>query len=406
MPAAQETPTGLVTASTQPALNPESLPHKDDPSLTLEVGTIAEYEQTWRLNFGEWKGFLSEGSYLDRELYLGDAELTRNGRATAWILTSPTLPNNADGTRPILACCETLVKDAYVAKDGKVEKILSHGIGSVYCRPEYRGKGYGVKMIKDLGVKLETFQQLKNNREKFSVLYSDIGLKFYAKFGWKPFPSSHISLKPLDVMQYDRIRLQYQLPPVEDLRVRDVKELPTVSQLEAKLSIQSKAEPTKTFVAFRPDMAHFDWHFRREEFLAEILGREQPDVKGAIERQSGAALIWSRTYGAQSSAWHLNVLYVYIPNEASSSSSTPSIRNALAGLILRAQREADAWDLEAGVEIWDPKDDIVAAAKMIASEPEDVQIVERDQEHVCSLKWNGPETDEIVWLANERYAWC
>lgn len=400
MPAAQEKPSGMVTTSPQPLLDPSILPAKNDPTISLEPGNLAEYEQTWRLNGSEWRGFLSEDSYYDREIYLGEAELTRDGRATPWVLTSSKLPVYEDGSRPLLASCETLLKNAYVAKDGKVEKILSHGIGSVHCRPEYRGRGYAVKMISELSKKLDTWQQLKDNRGRFSVLYSDIGPNYYAKHGWKPFPSTHINLKPINAMHYDRLRSQHQLPEVQDLRLQDLDTLPMTAELEHKLTTKSKANPNKTFVAFRPDEAVFEWHFRREQFLAEILGREQPDIKGAIDKETGIALIWARTYSAESAGWHLSILYVHIPHTVQSKDQA---RLKLAALLLRAQREADKWDLEAGVETWDPNDDVVAAAMMITG---DVQIVSRDQEHICSLKWNGLETDEVVWLANERYAWC
>lgn len=403
MPAAQEKPSGMVTTSVQPVLNPSSLPPKGDPAITLEPGNLAEYEQTWRLNATEWKGFLSEESYFDRELYLGDAELTRDGRATPWILTSSNLSVNSDGSRAILASSETILKHAYIAKNGKVENIISHGIGSVHCRPEYRGRGYAGKMISELGKRLDTWQQLKDHKGRFSVLYSDIGPVYYAKNGWKPFLSTHISLKPIDAMHYDRLTSQHHFSDVQDLRLADLEALPLSAGLEHKLASASKMNHDKTFVAFKPTAAVFEWHFRREQFLAEILGREQPDIKGAIDKETGIALIWSRTYSAESAGWHLSMLYTHIPHDVFSANQ---IRPSLAALLLRAQREADVWDLEAGVEIWDPSEDVIAAAKVIANSSDDVQVVERDQEHICSLKWNGPETDEVVWLANERYAWC
>lgn len=390
----------MVTASTQPALDLSTLPSKGDSTVSLEPGNIAEYEQTWRLNGSEWKGFLSEEAYYDRELYLGDAEMTRDGRATPWVLVSSELPVNEDGSRAILASSETILKNAYVAKNGKLESVLSHGIGSVHCRPEYRGRGYAVKMISELSKKLETWQQVKGNKGRFSVLYSDIGPVYYAKHGWKPFLSTHITLQPLNTMHYDRLRSLHKVPKVQDLRLEDLDALPFTAELEYKLTAMSKSSPDKTFVAFRPERSVFEWHFRREEYLTEVLGREQPEIKGAIHRDTGIAMVWCRTYSAESSGWHLSVLHVHVPHTVA---SVDEIRSKLAALFLRAQREADKWDMEAGVETWDPNEDMVAAAAMITG---DVQIVSRDQEHICSLKWNGPETDEVVWLANERYAWC
>ena len=94
MPAAQEKPIRLVTTAKQPALDPSQLPPATDQDIKLDITNRAESEQTWRLNASEWKGFLEEPSYFDRELFLLDAELAGNGSATSWLLTSSKLPVN------------------------------------------------------------------------------------------------------------------------------------------------------------------------------------------------------------------------------------------------------------------------------------------------------------------------
>lgn len=38
-----------------------------------------------------------------------------------------------------------------------------------------RGKGYAARMMKELGTKLDTWQQEDGKRADFTVLYSDIG---------------------------------------------------------------------------------------------------------------------------------------------------------------------------------------------------------------------------------------
>lgn len=404
MPAARETPTGFVTTDKQPALT--DLTDGTNPSLTLEQANVPEYEQTWRLNGSEWKGFLSEADYLDREIYLMSAEIAKDGAATAWILTDKSKPQNSDGSRPILASCETNRKNAYVAKGGKLEKVISHAIGSVHCRHEYRGKGYGVRMIKELGQKLDTFQQLKSNRGRFSVLYSDIGPKFYAKNGWDAFPSTHISLNPIDNAGEYHQRQAVITPKrdVKDLELEDLARLEStiISSLEDKLQALTLTDPNKTFIAFKPELSQFQWHFMREEFLAENIGRESPQVKGAIDTKTGIALIWTRVYAAESSEWHLNVLYTHIPNDISDEDEGKA---AISALLLRAQWEAQVWNMEAGVEIWDPAEVVAKAAQDIAY-GHDVQIIKRDQDHICSLKWNGSTKEDVVWVASEKYPWC
>ena len=178
---------------------PEPVPKNLRPAstsvdLVIVPATDLEYVQTWHLNAGEWRGPLSLEQYLRRERTLQNLDLTKDGKITAWILTSDQLPPNADGTRPILASCETLLKHAYLAKNGKTQKILAHGIGSVYCRPEYRGNGYAGRMMVELGKAVQTWQQSNGTKGTFSVLYSDIGVNFYSQRGWKVFPSTHIHL--------------------------------------------------------------------------------------------------------------------------------------------------------------------------------------------------------------------
>jgi hypothetical protein len=48
-----------------------------------------------------------------------------------------------------------------------------HGIGSVFCPVEFRGRGYAGRMMELLGEKLRYWQS--NNGCPFSILFSDIG---------------------------------------------------------------------------------------------------------------------------------------------------------------------------------------------------------------------------------------
>lgn len=56
-----------------------------------------------------------------------------------------------------------------------IKDITSHGVGSVFCNPEYRGRGYAHRMINELGKMLDNWQQKNDERASFTVLYSDIG---------------------------------------------------------------------------------------------------------------------------------------------------------------------------------------------------------------------------------------
>lgn len=81
---------------------------------------------------------------------------------------------------------------------------------------------------------------------------------------------------------------------------------------------------------------------------------------------------------------------------------------AIAALFKLARKEAKEWNMD-DVEIWNPNEATVKAVKSLAPEAE---VVHRDEESIASLMWygerpnDGPVTEYIDWLANEKYGWC
>jgi hypothetical protein len=116
---------------------------------------------------------LTMPDYLRREEHLAQQNLSRGGGLTNFVLVDSTKPEDA---RDILAACETLRKRALVVEDdSEVQDVVSHGIGSVFCRSEYRGRGYAQRMIQELRSVLEQWQQEPGEKARFNVLFSDIG---------------------------------------------------------------------------------------------------------------------------------------------------------------------------------------------------------------------------------------
>lgn len=151
-----------------------ALPASTSPSLVLAHPTTAEKLAIWRLNGESWRGALSLDAYLRREETLGNQALTRDGGITFWVLVDTSVPGSAP--RKILASCETFKKRALVVwGNNKAEEVVSHGIGSVFCDPLLRGQGYAGRMMRELGEKLNTWQQKDERRAPFTVLFSDIG---------------------------------------------------------------------------------------------------------------------------------------------------------------------------------------------------------------------------------------
>lgn len=148
------------------------LPSSHSPNLVLLHPTQEEKIETWKLNGASWRGTMPICTYLRRETQLENQAFTKDGGITFWILVDSTLPPNE---RPILGSCESFRKRALVSRAGSLEEVVSHGIGSVFCNPDYRRRGYAQRMMEELGKKLDTWNQESGKKTDFTVLYSDIG---------------------------------------------------------------------------------------------------------------------------------------------------------------------------------------------------------------------------------------
>lgn len=150
-----------------------SLPHRDSPELHLVLATAEEQLAQLHVNSEEWRGILSVPAYFRREEHLLQQALTRDGGLTSWVLVHQ--PNgSSERDRKVLCGCESILKRALVASDGEIEDVVAHGVASVFCPPEYRGKGYAGRMMAELGERLKSWQA-QGQSNLFSILYSDIG---------------------------------------------------------------------------------------------------------------------------------------------------------------------------------------------------------------------------------------
>ena len=428
-------------------------PASSAPTLTLVHPTEEEKLQTWKLNGKSWAGRLSMETYIKRETFLANQAFTRDGGITYWILVDST---KSMKERAILASCESLRKRALVAraeKDGagEVEEVVSHGIGSVFCNPEYRGRGYARRMVEELARTLDTWQQPDGKRTDFTVLYSDIGKvcetisvgepwskkdsqmalhgkplmnadlsqKFYSQAGWEPFTSSHVLLPP--ILNDDFTGGLKSRPLLEG----DLKKLCMIDEASVikKGLVQQSAKAGKTMVSLIPDWETMQWHHAREEFAAkELLGGRVPEVKGAYiqcEDKSRVWCIWSRFFGNDSNDSNiLNILRLVVEgDEELSVGDSETVENgsangdsnsekvqAIASLLRAAQAEAAKWDMK-NVQVWNPTRLAMRAAQSI--EPS-TKVIHRDEESIASLRWHHGEGEaaNIEWLGNEKYGWC
>ena len=160
----------------------DDLPDSRTTSLFLTRPTEAEKFRQLARNSDSWRRALSVEAYIRREIHLASQDATHDGGINYWVLV-----DSLDlSTRRVLCGCETYRKRAVVASGGTVKVSIVHGVGSVFCPAEFRGRGYAGKMIKLLGEKLEKWQVAEGC--PFSVLYSDIGkvgfVRFETGLGW------------------------------------------------------------------------------------------------------------------------------------------------------------------------------------------------------------------------------
>ena len=392
------------------------LPSRDSPDIRLDLLTPAEHLAQTDANSSEWSGALNKEQYFRREALLADQDLTRNGGLTAWGLVHQ--PNGAEGRR-VLAGCETYRKNGFVRrKDGKVEEGVVHGVGSVFSPPEFRGQGYAGRMMRELGEKLRGWQvedvdvDGKRGEEKVigSVLFSDIGKKFYARSGWEAFPSAHVAVAP-------REGAGEGLPEVRLLKAEDLPELCEVDEGLVRARLE-KQKGEKTAVALLPDIATMRWHHAREDFVATELFGKTPVIKGAVAGKEGERVwcYWTRVFtkpAKEPPVLHILRLVVEDPNfddfgPASSSSPSPSqlqlpTTKAIAAVFAAAQQQAKEWGMSE-VMMWNPSSTTLAAARLL---DEKAEMVEREAESIASLLWYGEEGwRDVRWVDCEKFVWC
>ncbi|THZ07259.1 hypothetical protein D6C80_05874 [Aureobasidium pullulans] len=385
------------------------LPSSKGPDVELTQPTHEEAVHQTELNSIEWKGALSLDAYLRREDHLGKQELVRDGGLTSWALVT------GDGkSRVVLSSCETIRKKALVAQNGQIKEVICHGVASVFCPPEYRGKGYAGRMIKDLGEKLHNWQT-DGQDCLFSVLYSDIGKQFYANYKWQPFPSAHVSLPPSSDTK------ETSLPKARALYATDLAKLCDTDLKLVRKKLGNAASSGKAIASIVPDVETLSWHHAREEFVANELYGKSPEVKGAIvgtEEGKRVWCVWMRTWYnsdlQKSKGNSLNILRLVVEDPEYTDFNAASddgvekakgsyVTAAIASLLAAAQAEANKWYM-GSIDIWNPTSATLAAARQLEAA---TQVTHRENDSIASLRWYGEgSVQDIEWMDNEKYAWC
>ncbi|KAK8022194.1 hypothetical protein PG993_012961 [Apiospora rasikravindrae] len=394
----------------------------DSPDIHLSPQpTPEECIQIWTATAASWKDSLTLPEYIAEAQYLATAPLARDGGMTRWILVNKKLPH---GQRQIFCSCETFQKRALVSDErGNVEEGIVHGVASVFCPPEYRGCGYGSRLMKELAKILQHgWQPEYGNKSIGSVLYSDIGKEYYARLGWIPNPrNEHFAFPPVEMEK--KSALSAQLIPESELRKLCHRDETTIR----KAMVTPGPDTVQKRVVILPDLEHMLWHIRKEDFATEHIFGKKAEAKGAIAGSPGKQVwaLWVRRYYKHPD--HPceedgeNVLYIVrLVVEGDNTANKPYeglLSLALAGayteqaaafhaVLQAAQAEAAEWRLDQ-VHLWEPSPLVRC---LLGQNNLDATWVERHETSVASALWftdDGNAVDEApLWVNNEYYAWC
>ncbi|KKY27077.1 hypothetical protein UCRPC4_g01302 [Phaeomoniella chlamydospora] len=399
---------------TQPKYFDEiQLPDSSSAELCLRHPEPEENVTLWKLTSDSWKDALTIPLYLEESPFLMTVPLAKDGGMAQWVLVDQ---NNAPNQRTLLASCESFRKRSLVSDpEGKVTEYITHGVASVYCNPEYRRRGYATRMMRELA-KVFPDWQTDQNKCIASVLYSDIGKRFYTNVGWHPFPSYHLEFeKSLNDAGGSR-----------DILVEDLVPLCADDEVMVWKAMACPSEDKRLRYTIIPDVEHMQWHHSKEEWVCKKLFGKQPLRKGAIAGRPGSRvwLIWTHRYysppcGPDSSENTLYILRAVIedqtslkllacPSEVTNNDHQSRCEELVANIravLQAAQNEAAKWNLY-HVKLWNPTPELKEAIQQTGIPHRGVK---RDEEGISSLLWYGEGSgreEELAWVGNEKYAWC
>ena len=306
-------------------------------------------------NFEEWGKPLNLEQYLEREEFLLASEFSSSSHEL-WVY-------EIDGQ--IVSACESYKSRSFANIEGELISGDCYRIGSVFTPSEFRKKGYASQMMKGL------HKALMDRQDSIaSVLYSDVGPKFYDKCGWPVIESK--SLMMSGKIEREGIA---KLTNLEDLR----------PLIESELHLMKQELDQNSFVII-PTYENTEWFHTRSQFYAK-LNSKTVDYCGAVNG-NGDWISW----------WHdFNEKKLVILNLRANSQSS------IESLLSSAMVETENWGFNS-LEIWDPSSTVQKVAPIIANS---IQIIDREESLSCLAFWGtGRELKPVKWIHNEKYAWC
>jgi len=175
-------------------------------------------------------------------------------------------------------------------------------------------------------------------------------------------------------------------------------------------SIQSQYHETPlqpnvdAYIAYLPKYHVMKWHHSREEYLGKLISGKTPTIKGAISSSEKAWCIWNRNFNTLDPSLNKLSILRMVDTEGNDTAEEVKVDEMMA-LLAAAQEQARLWGMKE-VLVWSPSERVVKAATKILGKQ--VEVVERETDSICSLRWNGEEGHDanVIWDLNEKFGWC
>lgn len=362
-----------------------------------------------------WKDSLTTALYIDQNWYLSTVPHTKDGGITHWVLVDK---DQSPNQRQIFCSCESYRQRSLVADEkGNIEEGIVHGIASVFCPSELRGRGYGTRHMKELAMVLYGWQA-EHGKSIGSVLYSDIGKEYYARAGWLPDPGNGHLILPSIKMEKPVMAKPIHESELEALCLRD--------KAMIRKAMATPSEVRKHVVVL-PDLDHMIWHIRKEDFVTDYLFGKNPGVRGVIAGSPGKQVwaVWVRRYfkhpenpveAELDDASGLYILRLVVEGDETANkpygqlplSTGAYLKQAaeLKAVLQAAQAEAAEWRL-GRMKLWEPSP---LVESLLRKSGLDAIRVERTETFVSCAQWYSEDSevaeDAPAWVNNEHYAWC
>lgn len=197
--------------------------------------------------------------------------------------------------------------------------------------------------------------------------------------------------------------------PLSGVRLLKDQDLPPLCSKDVD-SIQSRYHETSlqpnvdAHIVYLPTYHAMKWHHAREEYLGKILFGDTPTIKGAISPSGERWCIWNRNFNTLDPSLTKMWILRMVDTEGNDMAEEEKIDEIMA-LLKAAQEQARLWGMKE-VLVWSPSERVIkAAAKILGRQ---VEVVEREMDGICSLRWNGEEgpNANVIWDLRERFSWC